>query len=78
MEPLPEWSPSPYFNGIIDDIYVINVGWKHTLGCKVIQVTNAAIVPQGHRPARPQPPQADTIVRIQVELIQVNEREEGA
>ena len=78
VEPLPEWSPSPYFNGIIDDIYVINVGWKHTLGCKVIQVTNAAIVPQGHRPARPHPPQADIIVRIQVELIQENPREDAA
>ena len=25
---LPVWSPSPHFNGIINNIYLINVGWK--------------------------------------------------
>ena len=73
---LPEWSPSPHFNGIMNDIYVTNVGWKHTLGCKVIQVTQPGPVLWTPPPGRPQPPQVDTVVRIQVEFIQVHPREQ--
>ena len=75
-DPLPEWNPSLHFNGIMNDIYVTNVGWKHTLGCKVIQVTQPGPVLWTPPPGRPQPPQVDTVVRIQVEFIQVHPREQ--